>query len=103
MITQETVKKIAQLCNLNLNEDETKVFAEMFTSTLVYMDLLNELDTKGVEETYQVNGLTNVFQVSQEPSRSFELHESLSVEKALSNAADRVDDYFATKGVFDRN
>jgi aspartyl-tRNA(Asn)/glutamyl-tRNA(Gln) amidotransferase subunit C len=94
-ISPEIVKKVAQLSKLNLSDSEVATFAKLFTDTLKYMDMLNELDTDRVTETYQVTGLTNVFQGS-------ETKESLRVDKALNNASERVDDYFATKGVFDR-
>ncbi len=96
VVSQETVRKVAKLTNLTLTEEEVSKFAEMFTDTLKYMDMLNELDTNDVPETYQVTGLTNVFQTG-------DIKPSLDIDKALSNASDRVGDYFGTKGVFERS
>ena len=61
-VTKEDVKRIALLCRLKVTEEEISLFSKLFTETLKYMDMLNELDTTGVAETYQVTGLTNVFQ-----------------------------------------
>ena len=94
VITKDDVRKIAELSNLNLTEDEVNKFARLFTDTLEYMDKLNELDTSEVKETYQVTGLTNVFQEDGE--------DSLSQDDALSNAKEEVDGHFATEAVFER-
>jgi aspartyl-tRNA(Asn)/glutamyl-tRNA(Gln) amidotransferase subunit C len=94
-ITPEQVKKIAELSGLVLSEEEVYEFSDIFTDTLEYMDMLNELDTKGVKETYQVTGLTNVFQ-------NGETLPPLSKETALQNANDDVDGYFGTEAVFER-
>lgn len=94
-ITKEDVKRIAKISNLSLTEDEVTTFSKLFTETLKYMDMLNELDTSGVDETYQVTGLKNVFQ-GENPGIT------LSKEQALANASEVVDGYFGTKAVFDR-
>ena len=94
-ITQETVKKIAKLCKLDVTGIEEKL-AVMFNDTLKSIEVLNELDLAALPETYQVTGLTNVFQKDGEPS------DTLPKEKALSNANVKLNDLFVTEGVFDR-
>lgn len=95
LITQETVKKIAKLCKLDVSGIEEKL-AEMFNDTLKSIEVLNELDLASLPPTYQVTGLTNVFQKEGEASGT------LSEEKALSNAKLKLNDLFVTDGVFDR-
>lgn len=92
-ITVEEVKKIAKLANMNVSGEEEK-FAQMFTDTLKKIQDLNELDTKGVPETFQVTGLTNVFQDEKLGE------DSLTKEEALSNAKEVTRGLFTTKGVF---
>lgn len=94
-ITKDDVRKIAELSNLPLTEEEVEEFSGLFTETLTYMDKLDEIDTKGVKETYQVTGLTNIFQ-------NGEVVPSLNKESALQNANDDIDGYFATQAVFER-
>jgi aspartyl/glutamyl-tRNA(Asn/Gln) amidotransferase C subunit len=94
-ITQETVKKIAKLCKLDVTGDEEKL-AAMFNDTLKSIEVLNELDLASLPETYQVTGLTNVFQKEGEPTGT------LSQDKALSNAKNTLNNLFVTQGVFDR-
>ena len=95
-VSKVEVEKLAKLSNLTLTPAEVGKFAELFTDTLKYMDVLNELDTSNTPETYQVTGLTNVFQ------KDGEKNATLSQEQALSNANEAKDGLFVTKAVFDR-
>lgn len=95
-ITTKQVKRIAQLCNLSIDDNELEKFAKMFTETLDYINVLEELDTTSTNETYQVTGLTNVFMQDGENTAT------LSKDDALKNASKVIDGLFATKAVFDR-
>ncbi len=94
-ITQEQVKKIAKLCNLTLTDTEIEKLSFMFSDTLQYINVLEELDTLGIEETYQVTGLKNIYSKAG-------TKRTLTKEDALSNAKELIRGMFATKGVFDR-
>ncbi|HSV94864.1 MAG TPA: Asp-tRNA(Asn)/Glu-tRNA(Gln) amidotransferase subunit GatC [Spirochaetia bacterium] len=59
-VTQDDVKKISKLANLKLQDNEVNLFAEQFTKTLEVVNQLNEINTKNLNTTYQVNGLSNV-------------------------------------------
>ena len=93
-ITQEQVKKIAKLCNLTLTDTEIEKLSFMFSDTLQYINVLEELDTLGIEETYQVTGLKNIYSKAG-------TKRTLTKEDALSNAKELIRGMFATKGVFD--
>src|SRR3989344_5153049 len=54
------LKKIAQLARIKLTADEEKRYADTISVVLDYMKILNEVDTKGVEQTSQVTGLEDV-------------------------------------------
>lgn len=56
----EEVKKIAQLARIELTPEEEKRHAETISAVLEYMTILNEVDTTGVEPTFQVTGLEGV-------------------------------------------
>ncbi len=60
-LTVEDVQKIANLARLKLTHEEEKRYAETISAVLDYMTILNEVDTRGVEITSQVTGLTDVF------------------------------------------
>ncbi len=60
-IDKELVKKVANLSNLILDDDETDRFTKEMGDVLGYAEQLNEIDVSDVEPTDQVTGLSNVF------------------------------------------
>jgi len=64
-LSRQEVQKIADLARLGLTDAELDKFAGQMTGILEYVDILNEVDTEGVEPTYQVTGLTNVTQADE--------------------------------------
>lgn len=64
-ITIDDVRHLAQLSNLQLSEDEVADLQQDLANILSYIDQLSELDTAGVEPTYQVTGLENVWRTDE--------------------------------------
>lgn len=64
-ITTDDVRHLAQLSNLQLSEDEVADLQQDLANILSYIDQLGELDTTGVEPTYQVTGLENVWRTDE--------------------------------------
>lgn len=60
-ITRDDVLHLAQLSSLQLNDSEIDSLQTDLGNIIGYVDKLGELDTTGVEPTYQVTGLTNVW------------------------------------------
>jgi len=60
-LTPAQVRHIAKLARLKIEDAEVEKFATELTSILDYVDMLQEVDTEGVEPTAQVTGLHNVF------------------------------------------
>jgi aspartyl-tRNA(Asn)/glutamyl-tRNA(Gln) amidotransferase subunit C len=60
-ISQDDVLHLAQLSNLQLSNDEVASLQTDLANILQYVEQLGELDTSGVEPTYQVTDLENVF------------------------------------------
>lgn len=56
----DEVKKIAQLARIKLTPEEEQRHAETISAVLDYMNILNEVNTDGVEPTSQVTGLEDV-------------------------------------------
>jgi len=94
-MTEDDVRKIAKLVKLDVSGQES-LFAEMFEATLDYIKILDELDTSKVAETFQVTGLTDVFQ------KKDTVKNTLTQKEALQNAHQVSKNMFVTKGVFDR-
>jgi len=60
-ITREDVLHLAQLSSLKLDDSEVDGLQANISDILGYVENLNKLDTTGVEPTYQVTGLSNVW------------------------------------------
>lgn len=59
-LTWEDVLKLAQLARLDLTDEEVEEFSTELSEILQYVEKLTTVDTKGLEPTNQVTGLTNV-------------------------------------------
>lgn len=60
-ITTESVRQLAILSALDLDDSELSLLTKDIDNILSYVEELGELDTEGVEPTYQVTSLNNVF------------------------------------------
>ncbi|AFD00941.1 aspartyl/glutamyl-tRNA(Asn/Gln) amidotransferase subunit C [Methanocella conradii HZ254] len=86
-ISVKDVKHIASLACIDLDEAQEERFARQFNSILEYFKELDGLNTEGVEPTYHVIGLNNVF-------REDVVEPSLPQEEALRNAPKKEKGYF---------
>jgi aspartyl-tRNA(Asn)/glutamyl-tRNA(Gln) amidotransferase subunit C len=78
-IDLDQVRQVAQLARLNLSEELMQKLLSHMNDILLYMDLLNELDTRGVEPTAHVQQIHNAF-------REDRILPALPREKILQNA-----------------
>ena len=85
-ISEQEVRKIAELSRLSLSSDELKKRTEDMNNILNYMDTLNEIDTDNVEELYNVNDMSN-------PLRDDTFEQSLEKKDVLKNSPSSNDDY----------
>lgn len=60
-ISRDDVLHLAQLSKLELADSEIDGLQTDISNILGYVEQLNKLDTTGVEPTYQVTGLSNVW------------------------------------------
>ncbi|MFI5212543.1 MAG: Asp-tRNA(Asn)/Glu-tRNA(Gln) amidotransferase subunit GatC [Candidatus Saccharimonadales bacterium] len=60
-ISRDDVQHLAQLSSLQLTDEEIDSLQADISMILSYVQQLGELDTTGVEPTYQVTGLENVW------------------------------------------
>lgn len=93
-LTKKEVLHIAKLAKLDLKEKEVRKFQHELSDILEYIEILNELDTKGVKPTSQVTGLESVF-------REDKIEKSLSQEQALSSSKNKHEGYFRVKAIFE--
>ena len=96
-LTKKEVEHIAYLARLGLTEEEKGKFAEQLSSILDYVEQLKEVDTKGVEPTHQVSGLTNVFRED-----IVDTDRMVSQEQALVNAPESHNGFFVVEQILDQ-
>lgn len=61
VITDETIEYVSILAKLELSEEEKKQAKKDMEEMLKFIDMLNELDTEGVEPMSHVFPISNVF------------------------------------------
>ncbi|MFH1947467.1 MAG: Asp-tRNA(Asn)/Glu-tRNA(Gln) amidotransferase subunit GatC [Candidatus Magasanikbacteria bacterium] len=94
-LNEQEIEKIAKLARLELTSKEKKMYAEQLSVVLDYVEILNEVDTEGVEETCQVTGLEDVV-------REDEVHEcgEETKEKIIDAFPEKVGELLKVKAVF---
>ena len=85
-ISEQEVKKIAELSKLSLTNEELKKRTEDMNNILDYMDTLNEIDTENVEELYNVHDMNNSL-------RKDNYESSLDKKDVLANSPNSNSDY----------
>tara|TARA_B100000401_G_scaffold265001_1_gene180371 strand:+ start:254 stop:565 length:312 start_codon:yes stop_codon:yes gene_type:complete len=85
-ISEQEVKRIAELSRLSLSSEELKKRTQDMNNILNYMDTLNEIDTENVEELYNVNDMNNSL-------REDNYEASLDKKDVLANSPSSNSDY----------
>ena len=85
-VSEQEVKKIAELSRLSLSREELKKRTDDMNNILNYMDTLNEIDTENVEELYNVNDIKNSL-------REDNFESSLDKKDVLANSPSSNSDY----------
>ena len=94
VISDETIEYVGILAKLSLSEEEKEAAKTDMANMLDYIDMLNELDTDGVEPMSHVFPVNNVFRedvVTNENQR----------EAMLSNAPEQKDGCYKVPRTFD--
>ncbi len=89
MITSKDLEHIGWLARLELSEEEKEEYAPKLNPVLDYFSDLDEVDTEGVEPTYHIIALCNVFREDEVNTKC-----SLGQDEALSNAPNSQDGFF---------
>lgn len=85
-ISLQDVKHLANLSSLELSEEEAESLRIDMDSIVNYIEQLSTLDTSGVEPTYQVTNLQNIW-------RSDEVIDyGIGREELISLSSDRTED-----------
>ena len=84
-ITNDDVRHLAQLSSLQMSDTEVESLRTDIEKIINYINQLDELDTDGVEPTYQVTGLQNVWRDDEI------IDSSVSRQQLLALAAEQSD------------
>jgi aspartyl-tRNA(Asn)/glutamyl-tRNA(Gln) amidotransferase subunit C len=97
-ITDEEVRRVAELASLALRDDEVERMAKDLDDILSHIDKLNELDTAGVEPMSQV-----LFEAEETATlREDRERPSLTNQEALANAPVSGSGYYKVPRVIER-
>lgn len=90
MISRKDLEHMAWLSRVELGEEDKEKYTPQLNSVLDYFSEIDKVDTEGIEPTYHVLPLSNVFRedVACVPTCS------LSQEEALANAPKKKDGFF---------
>ncbi|QDT38179.1 Asp-tRNA(Asn)/Glu-tRNA(Gln) amidotransferase subunit GatC [Stratiformator vulcanicus] len=92
--TSEDVRKVASLARLRLEDAELETFAGQMTDILKYVEMLEEVDTEGVEPMAHAVERSNVL-------REDEPTQMLPREAALANAPKTDGKFFLVPQIID--
>lgn len=87
MIETKDVEHVAKLARLELDENEKVKFSKQLGDILKYVEMMNEVDTSGVEPMNHSIDFSNVMR---EDIETYEV----SKEELMSNAPDVEGDFF---------
>lgn len=94
-LSREEVRHLAVLVRLGLSDDEVERLREQLSNILENFEILQQVDTTGVEPTAHCIALENVL-------RDDVPGPSLPPEQVLANAPDREEDYLKVRAVLEQ-
>jgi aspartyl-tRNA(Asn)/glutamyl-tRNA(Gln) amidotransferase subunit C len=94
MISRQEIEYVAHLARLEIDDSQKDKFTSQLNDILLYIDKLNELDTKDMEPMSHAIAVTNAF-------REDEIGDSLGTEKSLANAPDARGEFFRVPKVIE--
>ncbi len=92
-ITIDDVKRLAVLSALSVGDEDAEALRKQLQEIIVYVEQLAEVDTTGIEPTYQVTSLENVTR----PDEIEDQH--ISRDDLLKNAPETLDGQVKVKKV----
>jgi len=96
-LTPEQIQQIATLARLELTEKEKKLYAKQLSVVLDYIEMLNDVNTEGVEETCQVTGLEDVVREDKVQEASEEIK-----QKLINSFPEKMGKLLKVKAVFEQ-
>ena len=92
MLTEEEVKKVAEMARIELTDAEVAKFQKDLSSVLDYVAELQEVDTSGLEIVSSVTGLENV-------QRADVAYPVEYQQDIMANAPEKKEAYYKVKSI----
>ena len=93
-LTSEEVRYIALLARVGMTDDEIELMRDQMSHILENFDVLNQVDTEGIEPTGHSVDIDTV-------TREDEVARSFPKEDVLANAPSREDDFIRVRAVLE--
>jgi aspartyl-tRNA(Asn)/glutamyl-tRNA(Gln) amidotransferase subunit C len=93
-LTRDDVLKLARLSRLKLGDEEIAKFQDELSTILNYVEHLDSVNVDGLEQTYQVTGLTSD---DLNATREDEVTEQVSQKELLKNVPKTKDGHIEVK------
>lgn len=84
-ITREEILHLAKLSNLQIKDQELVSLSNDLENIIDYISKLNQVDTEGVEPTYQVFELSNIWREDQVTSQPATPEQLISLSPTTVN------------------
>ena len=93
-ITSDEIRHLALLCRIAMTDEDVDMMREQMSNILNNIDVLNRVDTDGVEPTGHSVDLVSVM-------REDEVTPASPIEDILANAPDREGDFIRVRAVLE--
>ena len=93
-ITSDEIRHLALLCRIAMTDEEVDMMRDQMSNILNNIDILNLVDTEGVEPTGHSVDLVSVM-------REDEVAPASPIEEILANAPEREGDFIRVKAVLE--
>ena len=93
-ITSDEIRHLALLCRIAMTEEDVDMMRDQMSNILDNIDILNQVDTDGIEPTGHSVDLVSVM-------REDEVAPAFPIEEILANAPDREGDFIRVRAVLE--
>lgn len=100
MIDKKTIQHIAKLARINLTDKEEEKMQVELSSILEYIELLNRVETEGIEPLYQTTGLVNSLR-EDKYREDFKIDEKLH-DKLVGQAPEREGRFVKVRSILNK-
>ena len=89
-LSREEVLKLAALSKLKLSDEEIERLRGELSEILDYVNLLEKVDVAGLEPTYQVSGLKNIYRDDETKEYGYKTEDLLKNAPAIQDSQFKV-------------